>query len=141
MIKVGDYVTTTPETYEVVNDGFGVLYFKKVGVRQGIVTGHVYSKFETELSRIETQLWGIAGVDNSYAVPSLDDLVKVDNPPDLDGLLNVNGSFPTAAVKLLRSAMQEAWEACGVSLRIEELLKLQDKREKQFLNLWSKHRG
>ena len=75
---IGDYVTTTAETYELERSFDGVPFFKPVGIRQGVLTGRFYSKFDTELSGLDCILYEVLGEAGTYAIPYIHGLVKVD---------------------------------------------------------------
>lgn len=74
---IGDYVTTTKDTYEMERTWDGVPFFNRVGIRQGILTGRFFSRFDTELSGIDCVLYEVLGEAGTYAVPNLGDLTVV----------------------------------------------------------------
>lgn len=79
---IGDFVTTSAETYEEQRDAFGVPFYNKVGIRQGVVTGEFFDEFDTELSGLKCILYVVRGESGKkYGVKSLEDLTVVTNPP------------------------------------------------------------
>ena len=133
--KIGDYVTTNSDaTYEVMTDCYGVLFFQKIGVRQGILTGKKYSKFDTELSGISIEMYQIQGEAGTYAVPDIglfDLCVVPDNnlfPHTLKFAEKIrNNSFHYGIAKLLEKAYKEGYLS-GASTYIGELDSDEDMR-------------
>lgn len=109
---IGDYVTTGGGTYEMVRTFDGVPYFNLVGTRQGILTGRFFSRFDTELSRLDCILYEVLGTSGTlYGVPSLNDLVVVNNP-DLGTLKTIEDlyetCFPMQMMRLLERTFHAA---------------------------------
>ena len=79
LAKIGDYVTTTVETFEVQYDPSGNRLFTKVGIRQGILTGEVFNRNDDEYPDMNfPPYFAVEGRMGTYAVPNTNDLVVID---------------------------------------------------------------